>query len=148
MRPSFLENCMSLDIFELFATNEKLETVGVWHNLNADGSSRIKVARMDNPKYQQAMQLLYSEYAEELQKEPEAERLEPDSLTRKIMAKGMAQAILVDWEGISYKGKVLKYTKENAEKVLMHKDFLELVLRLSSDIANFRLELEEEQTKN
>lgn len=139
---------MSFDIFELFATNEKLETVGVWHNLNADGSSRVKVARMDNPKYQQTMQLLYSEFAEEIQKEPEAQRLEQGSVTRKIMAKGMAEAILVDWEGISYRGKVLKYTKENAEKVLSHKDFLELVLRLSSDIANFRLELEEEQTKN
>ena len=68
---------MSFDIFELFATNEKLETVGVWHNLNADGSSRVKVARMDNPKYQQTMQLLYAEFAEEIKKEPEDVRLEP-----------------------------------------------------------------------
>lgn len=139
---------MSFDIFENFATNEKLETVGVWHNLDVAGKSRIRVARMDNPKYQAAMSALFAEYAKELDAEPEDKRSEPGSLTRKVMAKGMAQAILIDWEEVSYRGKMLKYSKENAEKVLEHKDFLELILRLSNDITKYQIELEDEQTKN
>ena len=139
---------MSFDIFDNFATNEKLEISGVWHDLDASGKARLRVARMDNPKYQQEMTKLFTEFTKELEKEKPEERAEPGSVTRMIMAKGIAAAVLVDWEGLTYKGKVLKYSKENAEKALTHKDFLELVLRLSNDITNFQAELEEEQTKN
>lgn len=139
---------MAFDIFDNFATDEKLEVVGVWHNLDVAGTSRIKVARMDNPRYQQAMQNLYAQKAKELQAESDGARAEPGSVTRQVMAQGLAESILLDWEGISYKGKVLKYSKENAVMVLAHKDFLELVLRLANDITNFQLQLEEDQTKN
>lgn len=139
---------MAFDIFDNFATDEKLEVVGVWHNLDVAGTSRIKVARMDNPRYQQAMQNLYAQKAKELHAEPDEARTEPGSVTRQVMAQGLAESILLDWEGISYKGKVLKYSKENAVMVLAHKDFLELVLRLANDITNFQLRLEEDQTKN
>lgn len=139
---------MSFDIFDNFATNEKLEVTGVWHDLDITGESRIRVARMDNPKYQAEMSKLFAEFAKELEAEPSEKRSEPGSITRKIMAKGMAAAILLDWENLSYKGKVLKYSQENAEVVLAHKDFIELILRLSNDITNFQQELEEEQVKN
>lgn len=139
---------MSFDIFTKFATDENLEIVGAWHNLDLKGESRIRVARMDNPKHTQVTAKLYADNAEALAAEKEGDRTKPESLTRQILVEGMAEAVLLDWEGISYKGKVLKYSKENAKLVMQHKDFLELVLRVASDIENFRLKEEAEQVKN
>lgn len=139
---------MTFDIFDAFATNEKLEVVGVWHTLNEASGTRIKLARTDNPNHQQANFRLIAEHGKELEAESVELRAEAGSLTRRVMAEALAEGVLIDWENLTYRGKVLKYSKENAMKVLQHKDFFELVMRLASDITNYQQDLEDEQIKN
>ena len=57
--------------------------------------------------------------------------------------------MLVDWEGIEYDGKPIKYSSKNAEKLLNElKDFREDVLLVANDLSNFRATEIEESSKN
>ena len=128
-----------MDIFAKFATDEILEVEGRWVDL--DKSSKIRVARMNNEKYQVEFRKQYAENKATLEKGDE----EADELAKQIFISVMAQTILVGWEGIAYKGKAMKYSVENAKKLLQHKDFRVLVEAEASAFEGYRAKLEEEQ---
>lgn len=140
---------MAFDIFENFATDEKLEVHGAWHDLSP--GSRIKVARIDNPVYQAALAEGMQENAEKIktpENATEEQQEEARDEIRKVMAKAASKGLLRDFEGLSYQKKPIKYTPANAEKLLQHKDFLELVLQLANNVSRFRIKAEEEEQKN
>lgn len=140
---------MSFDIFANFATDETLEVVGVWHSV-AKGAE-IRVARADNPVYMNALSEFMDAELEKvnLPENPSKEQKEKvEKSTRSVLVRAAARGLLLDWKGLSYKGKPIDYSVENAEKLLSHKDFLEYVLKVANDVRNYRLKIQDEQEKN
>ncbi|MDA3832852.1 MAG: hypothetical protein PF495_05595 [Spirochaetales bacterium] len=127
-----------MDIFEKYATDAKLEAEGVWHDL--DAKSSICVARAENPNHTKMMTAVYEENEHKLKDNPELDTL----LTNDIIAK----TLLKNWKGFTYKGKPLPYSIANAVKLLAHKDFKNMVIRLSVDARNFKAKLDENDVKN
>lgn len=140
---------MAYDIFENFAFDEDLEIHGAWHEL-APGS-RIKVARIDNPTYQAAMYKGMRENESRIRVGDDAteeQKAQSQEAIKEVLKEAVAEGLLKDYEGLTYNKKTLKYSKANSLKMLQHKDFLELVLKLANDTARFRLKAEEDLEKN
>lgn len=142
---------MGLDIFETFATDETLEVEGKWHDLGS--GSRILVARQNNTNYLNVFSELYQEHGKAIEDgaaapEGSKERKAGDKASLDINVATMARTILLGWENLTYKGKPLEYSVENAEMLLRIKDFRVLVFGLMTDIENFRQKQEEAQEKN
>ena len=127
-----------MDVFNSFATDEAVEVAGVWKDLDKDTS--ILVARMENKEHTKLMIKLYEENISKLEGNPELD----DILTREILAK----TILKGWKNLTYKGKTLKYSIDNAMMILSHKDFRKAVVKIAIDFDNFRMKLDEEDVKN
>lgn len=130
-----------LDIFDHFATDESAETNGTWVPL---GGAKFLIARSGNSKYVK----LLSQEVEKNQKLLEVKNDEADKLSDKIMITVMSETILLGWEDTAYQGKPLPYSKENAIKLLSHKDFRRWVAAQADDIGNFKAKLEDDQVKN
>lgn len=128
-----------MDIFSQFATDETLEMNGRWIQL--DANSRIRVARENNDNYQKAFREKWNANEAALQ----VGDAHADEIARGIFLDVLAETILVGWEGLTYKGKAIKYSVENAKKLLAHKDFRKLVETSAADFAGYRAKLEEEQ---
>lgn len=145
-----------MDIFELFATDPSKEDDGVWHHLDKvrNPEARVKVARMANDRYNSRLQELrlqpeYEMYvAQEGQELTEGQIKRNREIVRTTMRKAMAHAVLVDFEGLKYKGKPLEYSEENAEMLLTHMDFMEVIYALANDAANYRFNQEAKAVKN
>jgi len=127
-----------MDIFTSFATDENREIEGAWFEMPGDATARIKVARSSNQRYAKAVVKAYEKYAKvkksealEAQQEAEYNRL-------------LAQHILVDWEGLSFKGANTPYSVAAAEKFLQIRDFRSFVQKCSEDFDAFRVEAEVE----
>lgn len=121
-----------------YQTDPKLEMEGVWHDLEDGG--RIKVARLGNPRYQEA----YEKIPVAIRNAAQANRLK-GALQKQFdehLSRVMAKTILVDWEGIEDEaGKPLAYSAEDAEKILADpamRDFKSYVFSLSNEAAYFR----------
>lgn len=140
---------MAYDIFENFAIDEQLEVHGAWHEL-APGS-RIKVARIDNPVYQAAMLKGMRENESRIRVEEDAtdeQKEDSKKAIRQVLEEAVSEGLLKDYEGLTYNKKALKFSKANSKKMLAHKEFLELVLKLANDTSRFRLKAEEDLEKN
>lgn len=130
-----------MDIFNSFATDNKLEQEGSWVSL--DGKARILVARAGNKKYGR----LLSTQVEKNKIALDAKTDEADDLSDDIMIDVLANSILVGWEGLSYQGVSLDFSIENAKKLLGVKDFRLLVSNHSRNIENYRVAAEVATTK-
>ena len=121
-----------------FATDEKLETEGVWHELG-DGA-RVKVARLGNPAWQKEYNRLPQPIRNAAQngrlKGPLAETFD------KRNAAVLAKTILVGWDGMEDEhGQPLPYSVEAAEEALRDlKDFRALIVGFANGEAYFRAE--------
>lgn len=131
-----------MDIFKSFATNTDAEVAGVWKDISAD--AKIKVARAGNRPYSRSLTKQIEKYRAALDTKDDV----ADDTSDMIMVDLLAEHILLDWEGISYKGEVLPYTKDNAKMLLRVKDFRKLVSAQSDTLANFLAEKEEDQLKS
>lgn len=131
------------DVHKLYATDEKLEVEGVDVPL-AEGVS-IKVAREKNDRFLEVLARVSETRLSEINSLPEEEARKLDRL---VMAEVVAETILVDFTGICYKKTPLEYSKENAVKVLLIKDFFDLVMAHARKREMFLLEQETEDTKN
>lgn len=131
-----------LDIFTTYATDEKLEVEGAWRVLQGD--ARLLLARSGNEKYVKKLNELYTLHQQKLdEKTPEA-----DKLSRDLMNDVLATTILVGWENLSYKGKLIEYSVENAKMLLSHSEFRDKVAAMAQDVEAYRAKLEEEQLGN
>jgi hypothetical protein len=130
---------MSFDLFTNFATDEVAENAGTWRDISPTAS--LLIARSGNRAY-----------ARMLSAEVEKNRLlldakgdAADAKSDDILVAVVAETILLDWKGITYKGADLPYSKANAQLVLRLKDFRALVQKLADETSSYKLKLEVEQ---
>jgi hypothetical protein len=132
------------DLTKLFALDQAKEQDGIWVELGA--GIRIKVARVDNPAYTKALNKALAPYRHALR----AGTLDDDTF-KAVMARVVANTILVGWEGLDYHGEPLPYSAKHAEMLLLDpqlKPFYERVLQIANDQEAYRLQQEEEAAKN
>lgn len=131
-----------MDVFQQYATDEKKEVEGVWVELN-DKGAKVLVARAGNKKYAR----MFSREYERHQRALEAKNDAADDLSDKVTIEIMAETILLDWQGLTFKGELLPYSKENARKLLSVKDFRVHITKLSNDFDSYRVAQEEAAVK-
>jgi hypothetical protein len=132
---------MALDIFDQFATDENLENNGSYFDIG--GGARILVARAGNKKYGKALTKLVEQNRQILDQANDV----AESKSDEILISVMAETILLNWEGVSFKGADLPYSLENAKMLLGIKDFRKLVGEKSNDITAYKFKLEKDQGK-
>lgn len=128
-----------MDIFELFATDSKLETEGRWVNIGKD--AKVLVARSGNDKFNARMKYLLKKNGVDLQ-DNSRENLD---LVEKLFLDATAEAVLLGWEGLTYQREPLTYSKENALKLLAVKDFRNKIVKLSEEMSGYLVADQEEQ---
>ena len=132
-----------MDIFDEFATDEKLEIEGAW--VDYDDKTRFRIAREYNDHFQR----VFSETQEKHSRALKAKTEEAKKLSGKLMIEIMAKTILLGWEGpVKVRGVAVEYSFENAVKLLEFKGFRGWVASQASTEANFKAEAEEADAKN
>ena len=131
------------DVFEKFATDETKEECGVEVSLGK--GVNLVIARANNAAFMKLIQEEADRVAEQSMKlsEEDAETLDKDS-----MLAVLAKTILLGWSGVSYKGKPMKYSVDNAKTLLRHKDFRKLVMEHANDFEHYKAKLEDVDEKN
>ena len=118
-----------------FATDLDLEENGVWVDIGDGG--KLKVARMGNPRYQEAVRRISKPHKTQIRNKTISE-----DLSGELLLKAMADSILLDWKGIEDdKGKPIKYSADMAYTLMRDlRDFRNLVVELATEQAAFRRE--------
>ena len=132
------------DLLALFGTDITRETEGVWNTL-APGV-RVKIARWDNPRMQRALEREMEPFRDQI----DAGTLDPDD-DRKIIANVMAEAIVMDWEGVEVDGEEIPCKKEDVAKVLADprlRDFMAQIQLRAKQAEKYRLKATESDAKN
>lgn len=131
-----------MDLKQHFATDAEAEVEGVWHDLG-DGA-RIRVARTGNPEYQQALRRVIGPYRLQMKRGT----LSTDRL-RALNIEIEAETILLDWEGLEEGGKKIKYSTENAARLLEeYPDFRQVVQELADELTHYRNGAAEEDAED
>lgn len=130
-----------MDIFSTYAVDETKEQSGTWMEV---GDSKFLVARAGNKGY---IKMLGKE-VERNQKALDRKDDAADALSDKIMIDVLAATILLGWENVSFKGKDLEYSKDNAKMLLGFKEFRREIMKLADDFNAFKAEQEAEEVKN
>ena len=131
------------DVFEKFATDEIKEESGVKVSLGKGVS--LTIARSDNSKF---LKLLQEEADRVAETVVGLNDKEAEAVDKQAMLFVLAKTILLGWEGVAYKGKMIKYSIDNAVMLLGHKDFSKLVMKHAGDIELYRAKLESDDEKN
>ena len=122
----------------------KLTDEGVWREYRND--SRIKIAGIGNAKFAADQERQRNSYSG-IRRNREG-RL-PGDLETKILCRSMAKFILIDWEGFTKKGKILKHSEDAAYDLLMGNVFFRNdIAAMASEEGNFLMEIEKEDIKN
>lgn len=132
-----------MDLFKTFKTDKSKEQDGVWFPL--DEQSKLRIARLNNPRYQAAIQKKGNRY-----KLSAKVKAIPEDVWEGLMNEVIAETILVDWDGITDHGEPLPYSVENATRMLSeYPDFRNtIVLAIAGEMDNFKEELDEGTEKN
>jgi hypothetical protein len=130
-----------VDIFSTYAVNEDKEQNGTWMEV---GDAKLLVARAGNKAYIKMLGKDVERNQKALDRKDDA----ADALSDKIMVDVLATTILLGWENVSFKGKPIEYSKDNAKMLLGFKEFRREVMKLADDFASFKAEQEAEEVKN
>ena len=130
------------DVFKVYATDAVKEQTGA--TIELGGGASMLIARVGNPAYRKSL-LAESEKLQVSLDSLPAE--EADKLDEEIMIRVMAETILLGFKGFAYKGKLIEYSKENARKVLSHKDFRIRVMMEAQKLENYRVANQEGDVK-
>lgn len=128
-----------LDIFAKYATDTNAELNGTWRDI--EGGARLLIARMNNNRYGKLLGKLFKVHQQVLESDTD----QADEVSDKVMIEVVAKTILLGWSGLSYKGVPIEYSVENAEKLLAHAQFRQLVMSLANEVEAYRAKVEEEQ---
>lgn len=133
-----------MDVYESFATDEKLEIEGAW--IDYDDKTKFLIAREYNDHFQR----VFSETQERNARALKAKTEEAKKLSGKLMVEIMAKTILVGWSGpVKLKGEDLgEYSYEKAVRLLEVKGFRGWVATQASNEANYKAEAEAADAKN
>jgi len=136
------------DLFKQYATDPKAEQEG--KEFDFGGGVKMLIARSGNDKYTRMLNKAYEAHKHTLDLKDTPEQIAAGKeLSHKIMADVMAHSILLGWSGpAAYAGAELPHSIENAQKLLLLKDFQVEVAKRSDDFRNFRYEVEEADAKN
>jgi hypothetical protein len=132
---------VAFDIFEQYATDETAEVAGVEMEL---GDAKFLIARTGNKKFSDKLSKLYKKNQRLLDRGDEA----ANKLSDTLMIDCIAEAILLGWSGVSYKGVDMPYSLENAKTLLAHKDFRKQIMALSEDVDAYKAKKDAEAEKN
>lgn len=146
--PAAAPNGKKLDLDQIFSTSKRLETEGAWHELG-EGAA-LKVARLNNPAYQQLERTL---------RRRELARIKSGTLDEatqlRITIECIAHTVLLDWRGVELGGEPLPaYTPEEGIKAMTDTEtisragFRNFVVSLAADADRFKLEHDEDLRKN
>ena len=132
-----------MDLFKTFKTDKAKEQDGAWFPL--DEHSKLLIARLNNPRYQAAIQKKANRY-----KVAAKVKAIPEDVWEDLMNEVIAETILLDWTGITDKGEPLSYSVDNAKRMLSeYPDFRNtIVLATAGEMDNFKEELDENTEKN
>jgi len=130
-----------MDIKKEYGTSKEKEREGFWSDFGE--GCQVKIARMGNPDYQKTFQKL---------SRPHQKAIRRGSLNHevaeKLLVEAMAQAIVLDWEGLKEDGKDIKYSKEEAVRVLTtYKDFRDQISEIANDMESFKAAEDEDGKK-
>lgn len=130
-----------MDIFKVFATDPNKELNGTWVPLSEDGA-KLLVARAGNRRHTRLMNGMYAANRMTLEG---ADREAADSKDEELSVECAAQAILLGWESLTYQGKPIEYSLENARRLLKHSEFRVLVMTHANNFENFRAKEEQDR---
>lgn len=119
-------------------------TDGVW--IDIDTTTKIKLARFLNSKHK-----AFVDRAMKPHKRVSRVGNVDDEIINKIEIEALANCVLLDWKGLTVKGKDIKYSVKKAIEFLSDPalpQFITLVRELSTDMTNFHEEILEDSAKN
>lgn len=125
-----------------FKADPVLEDEGVWTSVDAGTEASIKIARIGNRRYREAMTRRLKPYRRALRN---------GTLDEKVTAEVLAETILLDWKGLTQDGVPLTYSPDAAKDLLCDnrfKDFRDLVVELAGDLELYRQQDIEDAEKN
>lgn len=126
---------MPLDITKVYQVTDEA-TAGKWFDVG--NGARLKVAKGGNERHENALKRLRRPYRNM--------RNIPDDVIDTITIKAMAEAILIDWEGIEEGGKAVKCTPDKRlEYLTAYPDFKEQVANISMNFKNFTVDDEHDE---
>lgn len=125
--------------------DRKAEVEGVWSDF-IEGS-RVKVARMNNPKFMSTLMKLRDEKLAEV--DPREELSEDEA--REVLCRTMAKTILLDWEGFTDNGEEIEYSENMAFELFYDKQYEDIIVNGISELAsrqeNYRLKVAKKRKK-
>jgi hypothetical protein len=130
-----------------YGVDTKAEVEGVWHTLR--GGIRVRIARAGNPRASELTLKLIGEARERLRL-PEGPL--PGKEWDQILARVVAEAILLDWENVTNEAdEPIPYSVEEGMKALLDPalhDFAREIDQLSGNRQHYALKQEEAALKN
>jgi len=133
-----------VDLLKKFGTDPKLEETGVRMELGE--GAWLLIARMNNPKYQKAMEEAMKPYQEAF-----AAGGKNTEILKKVLNEAMSKALILDGGGFDYDGKPYKHSPEACLVLISDvrlKDLRDRIVQFSNDQDNYRLKFEEALAKN
>ena len=135
----------TIDLFSTFATDDGTEQKGAPTQLPGAGDTIFYVARDNNKSYVKLLQQRVKQNRAVLDSKGDLAESKSDEIIVEVMSK----TILTGWDGtVLYKGKPLEYSVDNAKVLLQHKEFRNMVSKVSSDMEIFKVVKDEEDSKN
>jgi hypothetical protein len=110
-------------------TDKALKNEGIWVEY---ADARFLIRSYDSPAYRRAMLKAAKPERNAIGKDPEA--------AIRAATKAMAEAIILDWEGVEENGQPLPCTPENKLRLMEIQELREFIAAESQDAANFRRE--------
>lgn len=129
-----------------FKTDTAREDDGVWTTIDASSDAQIRLARIGNRRYREAMARRLKPYRRALR----AGSLD-ESVTERITAEVLAETVLLDWRGLTAGDAPLPYSRETARDLLLnpaYRDFRDLVVELAGELDLYRERDLEDAEKN
>jgi len=112
----------------------QVDTEGLW--VDFEEGVRFRIARAGNSNFLRVSDRLEAPHRKDMQRG----RLSTEKQLE-IQCRAMAEAILLDWEGVNTAEGPLEYSKDNAYKVLRYTpEVRDFVFEVATDHENFRSE--------
>lgn len=124
-------------------TDSKAELDGAWVTFPLVTDIEVKIARFMNPHHENVLKKLRKPYTD-------YKRQPSDEQANKILIESISEAVLLDWKGVKEDDKDVKYSKDEAIRILSMpeaRDFLDFIVQASSDLNTYRKERIEESGK-
>lgn len=131
---------MTIDFKSEFGVDAKREIEGAW--VNYSGETSFLIARARNKNFSRMFARKWAKNKTLLDgvkpTDTDAKLDVADAKADEIMVSCYAETILLGWKGVSYDGKILEYSTENAVTLLTDKEFRKYIEEQAADISNYK----------